>query len=373
MFLCAQPPDRMLSLLRYHERMGKDETNTSAGGLRGLLDALWRIHARNETAVLGIVTATEGSTYQKPGALVLLDGKGLKHGVISGGCLEPALEDAAARVHRGGRAATVDFDTRSDEDLLFGSGIGCRGRVNMLLLPLPPRAPLARALFAALDRGLDLQLAFAMDENELGAGRSNSDAASLRSIAVQWNREGDASDVPIETALHVEIAAPPRLLLLGAGPETAPLALFARRLGWFVDVVEHRGRWAAFAKDAAIDRLVDLAPEAAIEAVAGDRYDAMLVMSHNYSIDLAWLRFCAAAETAYVGLLGPAARREALLSELDAGARERLASRLRAPIGLDLGGHGGEAVALAIAAQLQQYFSARRRLVVAQRVANVDA
>ena len=83
-------------------------------------------------------------------------------------------------------------------------------------------------------------------------------------------------------------------------------------------------------------------------------------MSHNYSLDLAWLRYCAEREVGYVGLLGPAARRDALLGELGAPHAQRLHGRLHAPVGLDLGGHGGEAVALAIAAELQRHFSTRR-------------
>ena len=353
--------------------MTTNDVNAAAGGLRGLLDVLWRIHARNENAVLGVVTATEGSTYQKPGALVLLDGKGLRHGVISGGCLEPALEEAARKVHESGRAATVEFDTRSDEDLLFGSGIGCRGRVGLLLLPLPPQAPLARALFAALDHGAGLQLSFALDESALGAGTAGFVEDTSPRFSAQWDREGRAAEAPLATSLGIVVAAPPRLLLLGAGPETAPLALIARRLGWFVDLVEHRGRWAAFAKDAAIDRLIDRAPAAAATMLAGERYDAMLLMNHNYSLDRDWLRFCAAGEAGYIGLLGPAARRDALLGELDEAARARLASRLRAPVGLDLGGHGGEAVALAIAAQLQQHFCAPVRGGVAAAAADARA
>jgi xanthine dehydrogenase accessory factor len=69
------------------------------------------------------------------------------------------------------------------------------------------------------------------------------------------------------------------------------------------------------------------------------------------------LRFCADGP-AYVGLLGPIARRDALLAELGAAA-ERLRPRLHAPVGLDLGGSGPEAIALAIAAELQQVFAKR--------------
>ena len=328
------------------------------GGLRGLLDSLWRMHARDETAVLGVVIGTEGSTYQKTGALVLLDGKGLRHGAISGGCLEPALEQAARDVHMNGRAALADFDTRSDADLLFGSGIGCRGRVQLLLLPLPPKAPLARALFAVLDQGVAVRLSLATTGNELGAGHATFAAKStMLQSALHWDAHGFESEDPVATAFDVTIASPPRLLLLGAGPETPSLALFARRLSWFVSVLEHRGRWAAFARGAPIDNLIELAPEAAAANLADEPADAIIAMSHNYTIDLAYLRHAARSTAAYVGLLGPLARRDALLAELDADEMNSLKPRLHAPVGLDLGGHGPEAIALAIVAELQQHFT----------------
>ncbi len=168
------------------------------GGLRGLLDSLWRMHTRDETAVLGVVIGTEGSTYQKTGALVLLDGNGLRHGVISGGCLEPALEQAARDVHASGRAAIADFDTRSDEDLLFGSGIGCRGRVQLLLLPLPPKSPLARALFTLLDKGVSARLSFAAAGDAVGAGHAAFPAQNptMRQPVLNWDTRGLTSDEP---------------------------------------------------------------------------------------------------------------------------------------------------------------------------------
>ena len=81
-------------------------------------------------------------------------------------------------------------------------------------------------------------------------------------------------------------------------------------------------------------------------------------MSHNFALDAQYLRFCAERDTPSVGLLGPPARRDALLEEL-AGAADGLRPRLQAPVGLDLGGSGPEAIALAIAAQLQTHFSRR--------------
>ncbi len=340
------------------------DSNTR-GGLRGLTDALWRVHKHNDTAVLGIVIATEGSTYRKRDALVLLDRNGLRHGVISGGCLEPALEDAARGVLESGRAAVTEFDTRSDEDLLFGSGIGCRGRVRLALLPLPPQAPLARALFGVVEHGVALDIALDVDGGELGSGHAHfvENSAMLRS-GFAWDTRGhdpartDEGIAPLY--LHrLRIAPPQQVLLLGAGPETSAFAAFARRLGWFVSVIEHRGRWVAFARAAQVDELIDLAPEASAVRLANERADAVILMSHNYAIDLAHLRACAQGDIGYVGLLGPGARRDALLGELGDELVTKLRPRLHAPVGLDLGGHGGEAVALAIAAELQKYFSAR--------------
>jgi xanthine dehydrogenase accessory factor len=48
-----------------------------------------------------------------------------------------------------------------------------------------------------------------------------------------------------------------------------------------------------------------------------------------------------------VGLLGPAARREKLLDDLG-DAAHGLRPRLRAPVGLDIGGRTPEAIALSI-------------------------
>lgn len=328
------------------------------GGTLGLLDEFDRLHAAGEAALLGIVVATEGSTYRKPGALVLLGPDGLRHGVVSGGCLEPELEQRARAVFAGGRAAVVDFDTRSDEDLVFGSGTGCRGRVHLLLLPQPVAAPLARSLRAAAQVGAVLHLALALSGAAVGAGlaRVGANAASGPGVSC-WGSDGAPADAePDAIDVELRIAPPPRVLLLGAGPETPAFVGFARAFGWLVEVVEHRARWSRFARAASPSRLIEAAPTAAAESWRRDRFDAAIVMSHNYALDLQQLRLCATASIAYVGLLGPPARRDALLVELGADA-DVLRARLHAPVGLDLGGTGPEAIALAIAAELQQFFA----------------
>jgi xanthine dehydrogenase accessory factor len=79
-----------------------------------------------------------------------------------------------------------------------------------------------------------------------------------------------------------------------------------------------------------------------------------VVMSHHLPSDLAYLKVLAASAIPYVGLLGPAVRRERLLAELGSDARS-LNQRLHAPVGLPLGGRTPESIALAIVAQLHAF------------------
>ncbi|QBB69013.1 XdhC/CoxI family protein [Pseudolysobacter antarcticus] len=340
------------------------------GGNRGLIERALALQAQGQNLVLAIVTATEGSTYQKPGALVLLDAGGVRAGVISGGCLEPELELKAREVLIEKRAQLAEFNTESDDDLVFGSGIGCRGRMWVLLLPQSARstAPLLQALVAAQQAGLVLTIELDVS-GDIGAGRAQTTTQHWT-----WNSAGanspthDAID-PLEistTAARLFIAATSRVLLLGAGPETPSLIACARQMGWQSWVVEHRGRWSQLAHRAAADHVIELAPMAAHAQLQATRFDAALVMSHNFSTDLAHLRSLAQSDIAYIGLLGPPARRDELLAELGDDAA-LLHPRLHAPVGLPLGGQGPEAIALSIAAELQQHFAR-----YAQRVKNHD-
>ncbi|NBU26500.1 MAG: XdhC family protein, partial [Gammaproteobacteria bacterium] len=46
-----------------------------------------------ETVVAALVIETRGSTYRKPGALMLLSSGGTRAGLLSGGCLEGDLQE----------------------------------------------------------------------------------------------------------------------------------------------------------------------------------------------------------------------------------------------------------------------------------------
>jgi xanthine dehydrogenase accessory factor len=327
------------------------------GGLPGLLRALADLHARDEVGVLGLVYETAGSTYQKPGALVLLGSQGMIHGAISGGCLEPELEERARAVQRSGLAQTIEFDTRSDEDLIFGSGTGCRGRIHLLLLPQARGAPFTRALNRLVAVGGALDVGISIESPDPGSGQ-----AVLNGTPWFWGPDGRMGLFQeCAATVALKIAAPPRVLLFGAGPETLTLNLFTARVGWLLQVLEHRGRWLKFAQAAGVDQVIELPPDEAEEVWREQPVSAAIAMTHNYALDMQHLALCARSDLSYIGLLGPASRRDAMLTDLGPDLASRLNGRLRAPVGLDLGGRGPEPLALAIVAELQQHFANETR------------
>lgn len=294
-----------------------------------MIEAARNLRAAGCTFALTIVVETEGSTYRKPGALALVADDGTCVGVISGGCLETALHDLGRAAMTAGAPRDATFDTRSDDDLVFGSGSGCRGRMRVIALPSTPgqRCAALDAIVAGFEARRPVTLALPTLAPELFDGG------------------------------QVTLEPPPLLLLLGAGPEAPPLLRIGRTLGWFTWIADHRSGLLGSTQLGEADRIAHGRPAAALPNLAGEPFDAAVVMTHLAEHDLEALRMLSRLDVPYIGLLGPPARRDELLARLDAQERAALDTRLHAPVGLPLGGEGPEAIALAIAADLQRAFN----------------
>jgi xanthine/CO dehydrogenase XdhC/CoxF family maturation factor len=155
-----------------------------------------------------------------------------------------------------------------------------------------------------------------------------------------------------------QLAPPPRLLLLGGGPDARPVATLAAFLGWQTTVADHRASYLLPARFPPETRLVETSAADITGVLRLDDHSAAIVMSHHLDSDLQYLRALAASDVPYVGLLGPAARREKLLGDLGAEGR-RLRPRLRAPVGLDIGGRSPESIALSIIGEVHAALAGR--------------
>jgi len=324
---------------------------------------------------LGVLVHTLGSTYRKPGALILIASDGQYAGLIAGGCLEGDLREHGRAVIAGGAARTVRYDTRSADDLLWGLGLGCEGAMQIVLLRADssngwqPLAHLAAALEAHEPSAIGVIAESSDPSVPLGsvvlplddAGRSP-DAPALATAAVQEllrrvAAQGETAwlERPGWRLFALPLSLPPRILLLGAGPGTLPLVDLATRLDWKVTVVDHRESYAIRGNFPDAERVLLARPETLPAILDLASFRAAVVMSHHLPSDLAYLRVLARSPAiGYVGLLGPAVRRARLLADLGAEA-QGLQGRLRAPVGLTLGGRSPESIALAIVAQLHAF------------------
>ncbi len=320
--------------------------------------------------VLATVVATAGSTYRKPGARMLIMDDGTYLGLLSGGCLEADLKIHAQEVMKSGAPRAIEYDMRGPDDILFGIGAGCEGAMRILLEPAGPGTMAAAALTAAgaaTQAGRPTALVSLHESAELALGTYSAAAplpplfidAARQALAQRESRAVDLQDGGGRSRAFVQfLAPPPHLLICGAGPDAQPVVSFARGLGWRVSVVDHRPAYAvAHAFPGAEVRLCD--PESAPVGAAIERCHAAVVMSHHLASDAAYLRALARAGVpAYVGLLGPEARRLRLAQELGPAALE-LESRIRGPVGIDIGAVTPEGIALAIVSEIHGWLAGR--------------
>jgi xanthine/CO dehydrogenase XdhC/CoxF family maturation factor len=339
----------------------------------GLETLLERYRALAAPCALATIVGTAGSTYRKAGARMLIEADGRITGLLSGGCLEEDLREHALAVLESKVAAIVEYDMRSSDDLIFGIGAGCEGAMRVLIEPAPSggRAALALELAgrttraggsAALLVGVEGERAALGTHVWTAAGSSPLSpelaAASATVVAAGAARTLRIPHGGIETEFWIQYLPPlPRVLVCGAGPDAEPLVTLLAMLGMVVTIVDHRPAYALAARFPR-GRVVLADATALADAVDLDGFMAAVVMSHHLASDASYLRACAASSIPYVGLLGPRARRERLLSDLG-GAADGLAARLRGPIGLDIGAVTPEAIALAIAAEVHAFASGR--------------
>jgi xanthine/CO dehydrogenase XdhC/CoxF family maturation factor len=281
---------------------------------------------RAEPLVLVTVIETKGSTYSKTGALMLVDQNGVFRGMLSGGCLEGDLAIRAQQVLESGSAQTVSYDLSQDDEL-WGMGVGCDGLMRMLLQPIR-----------------------AQDEYAPFAGIANiwrGDTAEEVTIAV--------NDASVEDIVFM-VEPPPQILVAGAGLDAEPVVRFAAELGWRCTVVDHRQAYVDNGDFTAASAILCTPVEELSATVELDRFSAAIVMSHHLASDRAYLRQLADTDIRYIGLLGPQQRRQRLLADLGDVAT-KLEARLHGPAGIDIGGRGPAPIALSIVAEMQRELS----------------
>ncbi|HET9158361.1 MAG TPA: XdhC family protein [Myxococcaceae bacterium] len=337
------------------------------------------LRARVQEVVLATVVAASGSTYRRPGARLLLSAERWIAGGISGGCLErDVLGKAWWRTREGPLVVTYD-STSADDEETWTFGLGCNGRVDVLLERLPAsgeahpldfiarcletRRPgvMATVFRSGPDGALGRRLLLDADgvRSDLPAGPLR-DAVHAAAEAVAKEGKTQAQRIDGDHEVLVEVLQPPRsLVIFGTGQDAVPLVRLAAALGFHLTVVSNTSGGAPAELFQEANARLTASPKAVREKLRLEPDSAAVIMTHNLGHDRGYLQFALESECAYVGILGPRARTERLLTELaEAGFQPTAARRavLYSPVGLHLGAEQPEEIALSILAEIEARF-----------------
>lgn len=286
-----------------------------------------------------------GSSYRGADARMLVFKDGSMQGALSGGCVEKEILRQSMAVFKNGTPVLMEYNGRYR--------LGCEGMLWILLEPFFP----TRKVFTAFEKLLSERKELLIHSYYPGNIGSDPQAGSFLEI------EGDL--IPLRQNLqttgkqgHLESRMPPkfRLLIFGGEHDTIALTESAIALGWEVFIIN----------PATVEVNQESYPAGThvIMAETGkipvnvDAHTAIILMTHNYARDLHWLLALCDTKPAYLGLLGPAQRREKLLNDLldhVADITPGFEHLVHGPAGLNLGAVTPQEIAVSVIAEILSF------------------
>lgn len=334
------------------------------------------VKAFNEASRLGKKTAlatvvqVQGSSYRRPGARMLVTEDGKLTGAISGGCLEgDALRKAVLAISQK-KNKLVIYDTTDEDDAKLGIQLGCNGIVSILFEPIDEADP-RHAITVLENTVADRSPATIIT----GYSINGMDHLGTRPIAdfpaeaIDFLTGLSAHTLDKEQSQHTELKVGENsqgffiqfhqpsvsLIVIGAGNDAIPLAAIADQLGWKLVLVDGRNTHANTQRFPSAEKIIVAKPEMVMPQLQTDPRTAIVLMTHNYNYDMEMLSLLQRSGAGYIGLLGPATRRERMFDELAVKGivfSEQERCCIYGPTGLDIGAESPEEIALSIASEI---------------------
>lgn len=316
--------------------------------------------AQGQQVALATVIATWGSSPRPVGSLLAVNAAGDFVGSVSGGCVEGAVIETAAAVIRSGRPQQLEFGV--SDQAAWDVGLACGGQIRIYIENLERQA--AEALLAADTRRQAVARVIALQSGESALYQ----AGSIKT-GFPLGQEIAQAAQQILSANHSTLAAvgdqdifvrvftpPPRLVIIGAVHIAQYLATVAGLAGFEVTVVDPRQAFATSQRFPQTTLLSEW-PDKALQRLGLDAHTGVVTLTHDAKLDEPALIAALKSPAFYIGALGSKKTHAARLERLtNAGIEASQLERIRAPIGLDLGGRSPAEIAIAIAAEAIQHW-----------------
>jgi xanthine dehydrogenase accessory factor len=336
------------------------------------------------TGTLATLFSARGSSYRPLGSMMVAlpgappgAGAGMRAGGVSGGCVEDHVARHASFFAHDQSAALLSFN--SDPDFLSDDRtppgappgvLGCGGSIEVLVERLAPHhLALLHELAHAHERDEPSLLACTVEcrgdsviVNRKWLKPFATPDSSVGRVTAAARRECRSGHALLDAMNHRAVLVhyiPPltRLVIFGAGDDARPLWDLGHSLGWHVTVADRHSRLVTPSRFPHASRSALLCGdwERIVPRIRFTPRTAVVLMTHSLSDDARVLSRLADKTGAYLGVLGPAHRRERLLAEIagdGAALSDRLATQLHGPVGLDLGDRTATGIAVSIVAEI---------------------
>lgn len=310
----------------------------------------WTENRDKQLWVLATIIQTDGSSYRKAGAMMLINDLGQYYGLLSGGCLESDIMRQARRCWDNQQNRIIEYDMREEEDLAWQLGIGCGGMVKILLQPVHQKNDYLQ--LDKLDHYLQqrVKVEYQQQVNE-------SFPVNKVTPIVQPTQNSIASlQVTNEQQVFVQQLRPaPLLAVFGGGVDAKPVVAIAAELGWQVLLVDPRVGYAKAEYFSQAQQIIRQPLDELSSASWLRQLDLTLILTHNIKLDAQALKLVQNSSAKYIGLLGPVHRTDRVLDFAQL-SREELTKPLANPVGLRLGGELPESIALSMLAEAHAAF-----------------
>ncbi|MBO0822102.1 MAG: XdhC family protein, partial [Nocardiopsaceae bacterium] len=346
----------------------------------------------DETFGLATVVRTFRSAPRDPGAALAVAGSasgpeasahgGEVIGSVSGGCVEGAVYELATQVVEDGEPVLQTYGV-SDDDA-FAVGLTCGGILDVFVEKINSTTfPELGEIAAAVERGEPVAVATVISgPGRVGARRviwgdpARPSTGSLGRQMLDTHIDEDVRGMlaqgvtdtrsyselgerlGTEVSVFVNSFAPaPRMYVFGAIDFASAVARVGKFLGYHVTVCDARPIFATRQRFPDADEIVVDWPHRFLARAEVDQRTVIMVLTHDPKFDVPVLQVAlrTPVPAAFVGAMGSRRTHTDRLERLRAvGMTDSELSRLRSPIGLDLGARTPEETAISIAAELIQ-------------------
>jgi xanthine dehydrogenase accessory factor len=343
--------------------------------MREIIESLRSWFNSGQDFTIATVTRTWSSAPRPIGAVMAVSNTGEIVGSVSGGCVEGALFEASLEVMKNGVAKTLMYGVSDDDALQVG--LTCGGTIELFIqLINKNKFPNFIEVADAIANDLSVAIATVTSGNEsigsriifvdntiLGSFNNSgldssvkTDVSALlnqgisRTLKFGKNGERRMDDVNI----FVEsFAKAPRMIVFGAIDFAAAVARIGKFLGYYVIVCDARPIFATKRRFPDADEIIVSWPHKYLPTIQLDQRTAICVLTHDPKFDIPLLELALKSKAGYIGAMGSRRTHEDRLNKLrEIGITESEISRLRSPIGLDLGARTPEETAVSIAAEI---------------------